>query len=225
MNSKEELLKQLKSIEEAELLEKDRQTKAKNFEKFMQRCPDFMVGKAHCELDFINKKYASDRDQVIMPECVSVSGNMGRTYYPRAEVTDGTKTYYHNVWQDSERLNFQKELNELAYKYVDLVRNNLKSTLELMGLQSLHYYVSNRYFLEEDLPKVKHEIEKSQAEILDNFPDEDFVKLMRHKVWTNEETGEREESHRLDLSHSQTICKTYLANYRPSLYSSLFDSH
>lgn len=221
MKTKQELLEELAKIEEQEELTKNIEVKKKNFENFMKRSPDFMVGKAHCEFNFINKRYASDRSQSVMPDCIQVSGNCGVTYRPIADITDSTRTYFHNVWKDSVKREFQKELNELAYKYADIVKTNLYSVLEMMGLQSLHYYVSEKHFTSEDLEIVKEEIKKSQFEILDEFKDEDFLNLLRTSIYTDDETGEKVESSYLDLSHSRRICTDYLKENRPELLKTL----
>ena len=216
--NKEELQKQLAEIEKQEQIEKDYQKRKENFEKFMRRTPDYMVGKAHAELSFINKRYDSERKQAVMPACVQVSGNCGKSYYPTVDVTNATKTYFHNVWNGIQETEFQEELNKLAHKYITKYAFGLQQRLEMMGLQSLFGLVNKSNFLEEDIPKVWEEIKKSRKEILDEYPDDDFRNLQKiHYIY---EDGTEEIN--IDLSHSEGILKDYLKENRPNLYLELF---
>lgn len=220
--TKEELKKQLAQIEEEEEAKQEEETKRANFKRFMERSPDYMVGFAHAELDFINKRYASDRSQAIMPSCVQVSGNCGKSYYPVADVTRATKTYFHNVWNQGQEREFQDELNALAYKYVTKYAFGLQQRLEMMGLQSLYYYISEEYFLAEDVPTVRAEVEKAQDAILDTYTDDDFRGIQKNRWHSENEDGSVTETVSLELSHSNHILRRYLTSHRPHLLNELF---
>ena len=100
---------------------------------------------------------------------------------------------------------------------------SLQQRLEMMGLQSLHYYISENFFLAEDLPIVKEEIRVAQKEILDNYTDEDFRKIPCRN-WINRDENDEiiSEERKMELSHSNNILKRYLKDNRPVLYDELF---
>ena len=52
MNKKEKLMEQLKDIELKEEQSEENKEKKKNYEKFKDRVADWVVGKAHCDIEF-----------------------------------------------------------------------------------------------------------------------------------------------------------------------------
>lgn len=218
---KEELQKQLQEIEEKEQKEKEENQKEENYQRWLKRPTDYVVGLAHADLEFLGKRYSSDQYENILPEGISVSGNMGTTYYPKAKMTSSSKTYLHNVWQEQDRRAFQEELNALALKYVKKCSWNLKARLEMMGLQSHHYWVTEKFYPKNKLSTIRKSIEKAQKEILDTYKDKDFRDLVRRRVWCNEDGTSYEET-KPKLSHSSGILKRYLEKNRPKLHTELY---
>ena len=194
---KKDLLRELKALEEKEAEDKLYEQKKKNFEKFMNRPSDFMIGKAHCDIDFISASYSSDREKSTMPYWVSVAWNCWHTYTGKAPITQSTHCYLHNVFTDANRKEFEKQLLKLVQKFVDKNCWNLYSVLEMMGLQSTDYWLRN-YFLEEDKKKINGELENARADILNRYPDKDFLSLR-------------------NLSHSSRILFNYIQKFRPEL--------
>ena len=221
MRTKEEVERELREIEEKEETEKENSIKQKNYEWFKERPSDFMVGKAHAELKFISERYASDREKDLLPATVSVTGNSGTSYRGKAPVTQSTKTYFRNVWDTNYtryEYEFQKELDTLVQKYVTKVCNDLVSVLEMMGLQSLHYYLTPKFFPADKLEEVKKDVEDAQAELLDKYPDKEFLKLIRRQTGWMTQDGEPVPEHLdVDLSHSRMILYRYIFKHRPKL--------
>lgn len=219
--TKEELQNKLREIEKQEELEKEKLRKQDNFKKFMERNEDFMVGKAHADLSFINQVYYRDREKSLMPATVSITGNSGISFQGKAPVTESTRTFFRNVWDTNYTRyedKFQEELNALVQKYVKIVCEDLVCVLEMMGLQSNHYYITSEHFPEDKLNTVKIEIEKAQKKILNKYPDEEFIALIRKQTGWKTEKGEIiPEFENVDLSHSKMILYRYIFKNRPTL--------
>jgi hypothetical protein len=220
--TKEELQEQLRKIEAEEAQVKEDARKEENFKKFMERDVDWMIGRAHADLQYIGEKYYSDKKKALLPIAVRVSGNMGHTYQGEALITSATKTYFHNAWSTrygDEGQAFQEKLNKLVQEEVNRICNTLPVMLEMMGLQSNHYWITAANFPEANLGIVRAEVEKAQAEILDKYPDDDFLALIKNQVgWVNGRTGEPVPEHSdINLSHSAMIVSRYVFKHRPTL--------
>jgi hypothetical protein len=233
MRNKEELLKELAKIKEQEIKEEEEERKAKNYENFINRANDYMIGKAHCDLDFINKRYEDDRLESIFPISVSITGNSGATFTGKIPMTSASKTYYRNIWGDGKvdyEKAFDEELKNLVKKYVDLVCNDISCKLELMGLQNNDYYINANNFPEDKINEVKNILEESRAELLDKYSDDEIKSLIYEYPQYNEE-GERVNSElRTRLSHSNMILYKYIFSKRPTLQdyfsnTSFYKSH
>lgn len=221
METKEELQQKLREIEEKEIMAEKELEKEKNFKNFMERSEDFMIGKAHADFSFINERYYSDKVKSLMPATVSITGNCGTSFQGKAPVTESTRTYFRNIWNTNYTRyenKFQGELNKLVQKYVKIVCNDLVCVLEMMGLQSNHYYVTEDNFPKGKLDIVKAEIEKAQAEILDKYPDNKFIALIRKQNgWMTQDGEPVPEHENVDLSHSRMILYRYIFKNRPTL--------
>lgn len=95
----------------------------------------------------------------------------------------------------------------------------------MMGLQSLYYYVSEDYFLAEDLPRVWQEIKKARKEILDEYTDDDFRNIQKQRYVSEDKSGNTTEEINLELSHSKNILSEYLKENRPHLFIELFPNN
>lgn len=217
MRTKQEVERELREITESEEETKREKQRQENYTRFKERDGDWMIGRAHADISFLNERYMSDKEKELIPESVSVSGNCGTTYYPKALLTKSTKTYFHNVWRDKDRSSFQKKLTELAQKEIEKIAHSLPCVLEMMGLQSNHYYLTSDYFPKDKINEIKSEIEAAQAEILDTYKDAEFLKLFRKSIWSEDvdEDGERKDE--VDLSHSRMILYRYILKHRPKL--------
>mgnify|MGYP001619824707 CR=1 FL=1 len=217
---KSKLEREIRKLEEAEEAKKRSDQREKNFKKFMERDGDWMIDRAHADLTFINSKYYDDMNKPMIPSSVEVSGNCGKTYFPRALLTDSTKTYFHNVWDHRNEDGFQKRFNEFVQKEIEAIARQLVPTLEMMGLQSNHYYITEEHFPKEKLETVKEEIAKAQKEVLDRYSDKEFSDLVTLQTgWVNMETNEPVPPYlNTNLSHSSSILLNYIAKYRPSLH-------
>ena len=154
--TKSELLRKIELLEREEKEKEEEKEMEENYKKFKERKEDWVIGKAHCDIGMtcINCQWSSNRF-FTLGDCIGVSGNCGTSYNARASVTSATHTYFHNVWSDKQRLNFQKKLNNLAYKEIAKVMKDPVCVLEILGLQSDDFYLKTIY------PKNKiKEIEK-----------------------------------------------------------------
>lgn len=217
MEKKEQLKKELLEIEEAEEKEREDTRKQQNYERFLERDEDYMIGRAHADVSFIGERYWSDKQKPLIPVSVSVSGNSGTTYYPKALLTSASKTYFHNVWENADREGFQQRFNDFVQKEIEQLSRKLHNVLEMMGLQSDDYQVSERNFPVDKLDEIRKNVEEARWEILDRYSDEDFLELLKERVWVNSDTDERESDVEVDLSHSRMILYRYIYHKRPNL--------
>lgn len=229
MNEKQRLQKRIEKLEVEEAKKQQDAIRLKNYKAFKNRVPDWMIGRAHADLDFINQKYSSDRLKSLLPVSVSVSGNTGHTYRDQAPVTDSTNTYFHNVWNDNYKTNeseFQDKLNALVQEEVSKITKQLPVVLEMFGLQSNRYWINENNFPKEKLKEIENDIQKAQAEILDTYSDEEFLNLIRIRSGWREENGVSVPKYPdpdVDLSHSRMILFRYIFSSRPSLWQAFMD--
>lgn len=223
-----ELLEELKKVQAEKAKEEELKIKEKNFEKFMNRLPDYMVWKAHCDMEFLNARYDSELEKSIFPATVRITGNCGTTFQWKLPVTNATKTYFRNIWDTNYtkyESKFEKELIKLTQKYVQLVTNDLACVLEMMWLQSNEYHVNERNFTPEQLKIVKQEIEKAQSEILDRYSDEQILALIKNQTWwTYENWDTVPEYMDTQLSHSSGILYRYVMKNRNSIKEKFMDT-
>lgn len=223
-----ELLEELRKVQLEKAKEEEIKIKEKNFEKFMNRTPDFMIWKAHSDFSFINLSYSSDKMKKIFPATVTITGNSWTTFTWKAPVTESTRTYFRNIWDTNYTRyedKFEKELNKLTEKYIKLVTNDIACVLEMMGLQSNSHYMTEQFFTAEQLKIVKEEVEKSQAEILDRYSDEQILSLIRNQNWWSYMDWEKVTEHNdTNLSHSSVILYRYVFKNRPLLKDNFKDT-
>ena len=221
MRTKQEVKKELQEIEEKEKIEEENTRKQKNYENFKERSEDWMIGKAHADLEFINIRYSSDKEQSLLPISVSISGNCGHSFTGKAPITSATKTYFRNVWDTNYTQNeraFQDKLNKMVQNEVNKICRQLPVVLEMMGLQSNHYWINEEHFPKDKLAEIKNEVEKEQSKILNNYPDDEFLKLIRKQNrWMTKEGDPVPEHLNVDLSHSRMILFRYIFKNRPTL--------
>lgn len=216
-----ELLEELRKVQAEKVKEEEIKVKEENFKKFMNRSADFMIGKAHADFTFINERYLSEIEKSIFPATVTITWNSWTSFQGKIPVTKSTRTYFRNIWDTNytryEDM-FQKELNELTKKYVNLVTNDIACVLEMMWLQSNEYYVTEEHFTKDKLTIVKEEIQKEQAEILNRYSDEQILSLIRSQTWWTYESWEPVPEHLdVNLSHSTVILFRYVLKNRESL--------
>lgn len=189
---KEELLKRLAEITAKEESGEEEKMKEQNYKDFLDRKPDLVVGKAHHQTR--NTK-TFDKPNLVS---VSVSGSCSHVYKDQVSITTATNTYFHNVWTDDQRYDFQQRLTEFVEQEVNKIIANPHQVVELMGLQ----YKAN---LRETYPKdkikaVEEEIKKAQWEVLDKFSDDELMSIP------------------YDLSHGGVVLADYLMNKRQHLF-------
>jgi hypothetical protein len=213
MRTKSEIEAELRLVEQKEKEDLEKKRLESNYLNFKKRPSDWVIGKAHCEPTFKDNGWHDPEGQQL-PMSVRISGNCGHVYFPTAWITEATNTYFHNVWETKDRNEFQKKLNDLVQSEVERISKSLRSTLEIMGLQSNHYYLSQ--FPEEKVDEIKKEIWEETVKILDGFPDSDFEGLYRRVNYLKED-GTSESRRELNLSHSNGILMRYIEENRPSL--------
>lgn len=173
---KSELEKELEKIKKEEIRKADEEIKKDNFKKFKNRCTDWIIGKAHAQFTLSDNGWHDRKGERAFPESVHISGSCGDIYIPYAQITSATNTYFHNVIPDSYRREYLNKLIDVTHDLLSKILNNPVCVLEIMSLQS-NYWNSEKFFLPEDLEKVKEEIERSQDEILDKFPIKELRKI------------------------------------------------
>jgi len=175
--TKSELLRKIELLEREEKEKAEEKKKEENYKKFKERKEDWIIGKAHCDigLSCINCQWSSNRF-FTLGDCVSISGNCGTSYNARASVTSATHTYFHNVWSDKQRLNFQKKLNNLACREVTRIMKNPVCVLEILGLQSDDFYLKTIY-PKEKVKEIEDAIWQETKKILDRYKIEELKKI------------------------------------------------
>lgn len=218
---KRQLERKLYELEQQEKEKKDQERRQKNYERFLNRPEDWVVGKAHAEYEFHDNGGHHPKG-VQLPYSINVHGNMGHTYIPTASVSHDTNTYFHNVWTDKQRKAFEKALEKVVHKEIAKIAKSLRSTLELMGLQSNHYYLTNEY-PKDKIKEIDQSIWAETCKVLDRFKDKDFTDLFyRVHGWRVDGYGTPFTKMSDGLSHSRSIVKRYLKEHRPKLYAKLY---
>ncbi len=215
MKSVEELERELREAKRLEEEKKSQITKEKNYERFLNRSPDAVIWLAHCEIEDSAENRYNTRPRRTLWETISIHWNCWSNYNANALVTSSTYQYFHNVWSDKQRNNFQKKLNELAVKEIKKIMWDLTFTLELMWLQSNDYYL--KFFPESKQKDIEKEIEIGQKNILDKFDDKDFLSLIKTQSWWYNDDWPIEPYLDINLSHSSLILMKYVIKYRPTI--------
>lgn len=207
MKTKEELLEELRKIEEKEKEDNRRNAKERNYEQFKNRIEDAIIGRAHISLDKGKKLEGST---------IGIHGNCGDSYSANADVTDDTHLYFHNMWSFEDRRKFQERLNQVAMEEIKRIMDKLNIKLDLIGLQSTKYFLDK--YPEEKHDEILAEREKAIAEVLSQYTDEDFLSLIKHEMgWVDENDEPVPAFYEPKLSHSKDVLYKYIREYRPRL--------
>jgi len=157
INEKEELQNRLKAIERMEENDKEQKRKWDNYEKFYKRIDDWVIGKAHADIGVHNINRQWRKSVQTIGQTISIHGNIGDSYNPEAQVTSSTNTYFHNLWSDNQRYQFQQKLNEVALKEIKKIVNSLPQILDFIGYQSTEYLIKAIY-PEDKIDEIKFEV-------------------------------------------------------------------
>lgn len=123
-------------------------------------------------------------------DTISIHGNIGDSYNGLAQVTASTYTYFHNLWTDNQRYQFQQKLNKVALDEIKKIVNTLPQVLDFLGYQATDYYMKMVY-PEDKIEEIKTEVWKESCKLLDKYSDDDFLKLIiLQKGWFDGETRE-----------------------------------
>lgn len=198
---KKQVEKEIAAIIEEEMKIESEAIKQNNFARFKNRCADWIIGKAHLQFDFqdngCNEPQGEILDSMVLPSCVHINGNCGKSYSAVAQVTSATNTYFHNVIPTSYRLWFQVEIIKLTNELMKKVLGDPACVIELMGLQNISLKLDN-YFPAENIEEVKSDLTRSQDEVLNKFTVEQLNSLRR-------------------LSHGNAILHRHLADRENSV--------
>lgn len=217
---KAKLESELRKLEEQEEMEAKQGKLEKNYLRFLAREKDEIIWFAHCDIEEHQNDSWRRKQWYTIWDAISISGNCGTTYKATANITSSTYAFFHNVWTDKQRRDFQNKLNDVAIKEIKKIMSDLSCVLEIMWLQANDFYIRNIY-PEDKKQEILSEIEKWQKEVLDTYSDEDFLWLIKNQTGRyNMDTKEPVEPY-LDtnLSHSNNILYTYVRKYRPSLHT------
>ena len=185
---KQELIQKLKVLDAKECTQRQEDEKIKNYENFLKRKADPIVGRAHLEVDSPSKNIAS----------VTVNGNCSKTYIvDKLNYTNATSTYFHNVWSYEQRNKFQEKLNAFVRQEISEIISHPQQVIELMGLQNNPHLES--LYPTSKIKEIKESIKKEQWMILDKYSDDELTSI------------------RFDLSHGCSILSEYLTNNRKHL--------
>lgn len=99
------LERELRKLEADERDAKDKEEREKKWQLFLRRPSDWLIGKAHAE-QFKDNGWRAPKGE-LMPSSVHIGGNVGETYYPTASLVSASNTYFHNVWRETDKREFQ----------------------------------------------------------------------------------------------------------------------
>lgn len=215
---KEKLKLKLEEIERKEKVESENKKKKENYEKFKKRYEDYVIGKAHADINLQSIDYRWREETHTIGKCISIHGNCGTSYNAETQITSATHIYFHNVWTDKQRKSFQDKLNKVALKEINKIMNTLPQKLEIMGLQSTYHYLDNLY-PKDKINEIKKDIWKETCKVLDKYSDKQFTDLIQvEKFWRDMKTGEKVEQFKdVSLSHSNAILFRYIKEKRENL--------
>jgi hypothetical protein len=205
---KEELQKRLNEIQKEEDNIEKIKVQEKRYQAFLNRIDDTVIGKAHADID---------RPKSYIGDVISIHGNCGECYVANPNVTESTYTYFHNLWTDDDRHNFQKLINGIAIAEINKIMGNLRFKLEIMGLQSCEYSIKS--FPDDKKELIKESIFDGVCEVLDKFKDEDFLGLICvESGWVEQDTNKPVPPYKdFSLSHGLRILVNYIKAKRPHL--------
>lgn len=210
----------LEKAKEQESKRKEELERENNYERFLKRNPDAVIGLAHCDIGDVKIGNSRRKRSRTLWDTISIHWNCGTDYNSSVSVTESTYTYFHNVWTDKQRSGFQNKLNTVAVKEIKKIMCNLPFVLDIMWLQATDFYKNTLYPLDK-VGEIESIIEKEQKNILDSYKDEDFVHLITAQTWyrQNEDWsyGDMLKYKDISLSHSSMILYRYIFKYRPSL--------
>lgn len=173
MSREAEILRELEIINRKKKEDEDNKRLQENYKKFKERKHDWIIGLGHCDVFKDNGWHHPKGYQI---GSVSVDGNCGHTYYPTADLTGASSTYFHNVWDDKHRRLFQDKLNKLVYKEIIKIGKDPKVVLEIMGIQSDHYHLNSNY-PKNKVAEIESEIRTERFKILDKYKLKQLVAL------------------------------------------------
>jgi len=191
IKKKEVILERARRIREIEIelsnlrteqnKEKEYKELEKNFEQFLKRPADWIIGKAHYESG-VDKRGYGKFDKELFAYSINVSGNASRMYCPKAYITRVTYTYFHNVWTDGQQREFQRKLNDLVHEEIKKITESPTCILELMGLTGCSEDVLKRDFPEDKIEVIKESIWKERYKILDKFDISELIKIYSERI-------------------------------------------
>lgn len=190
ITEKEDLQNRLKEIERKEVIDTAEKQKQENHKRFKNRINDWVIGKAHADIG-LHKGYDGkwQESKQTIGQTISIHGNVGKSYSSQAQVTDATYTYFHNLWTNNQRYQFQQKLNKVALDEIKKIVNTLPQILEFIHLTS--DYTLKTIYPEDKIDEIKAEVWKETCKILDKYSDKDFLDLIVLKRgWIDIETEE-----------------------------------
>jgi hypothetical protein len=200
------LEQELRKIRKKESELKAAEVQRKNLEAFRNRPSEYLVGKAHIDLNLMGAGFVENGYAPLLPIAVSVHGNSGTTYKGKVPLTASSRLYFHNVWTSHMKEGFERRLIEFVTKEVSHITSDLRVILELLGLNYPHSGNSwmKTHFPEEALEEIEKSLDEARAEVLHRFTDEKFLQLADGTLYNG-------------LHHSWDILKAYLTQHRPHL--------
>jgi hypothetical protein len=175
INRKKELEKELNEINKKLNETKIEKEKQKNYERFLRRPADIIIGKAHVDHGVDRQGYRKLTTKNLFS--VSVQGNTGTTYYPKFEVTETTYTFFHNTWMDQQRYDFQKKLNEIIMEEIDKIMRSSHVIIRLMGLAEVSNYTLEQRYPIDKIEEIKLNIREEQFKLLKDFDLKELIDL------------------------------------------------
>jgi hypothetical protein len=185
MNDKIQKLEEELRLAKQEAAEKRAvEQEQKNYERFLERESDWLIGKAHADIgkhegDYSWHDYGGLNKTI--GNTISIHGNSGTSYNARVKVTDATYTYFHNVWTYQQQQEFQEKLNKVALEEIEKIMSDPHNVIEIMGLQSTNFFLT-RLYPKDKIKEIEAEIHKEQDRILDQYTEEELrnVKNLSH---------------------------------------------
>lgn len=171
-----ELRRKLEEIQNKKNKEAQDKIREKNYEAWKNRPSVFILWKWYCvPSQAISRDTSSGLKSLWIS--VWVPWNCSYTYTVSKEVPSAVVTYFHNLFNDKIRNEFQEKLNNLIWKTVEKAVNHPKFVIEMMGLQADDYYLRYENFPQNKIEEMKKEIREEQFNVLDKFSKKQILSI------------------------------------------------
>lgn len=186
LNQKEKLQKQLEEIINKEHQKEHQKELEANYQDFKKRPSVFLLGKGYCSPP--KTRYSNTTTGLTnLGISIRIPGNCSYTYEVTSKVPSAVVTYFHNVFTDSIRNELQQKINNLVEETIEKAVNTPELVLEMLGLQSEHYFLHRTtHYPKDKIAEIEKEIMEERFKVIDKFTEQDLMGINRRLSHSND---------------------------------------